>query len=296
MKKILLLLLSFVLVACSSSSALNVALLKGPTAMGVVHTDLAKSMDLLASPDEMVGKITSKEADVAALPINMASILYNKTGGQIRLLAVNTIGNLFLLGDELEDLNQLEGKKILSAGENASPMYVLNFLLKDLDVDVSYLPSHGDVVAAASEGQADYYVLPEPFVSLFKDKVGETWILDLAEVYKEKTSYPLVMGVVVTTQDKLEEKKKDIEGFLDDYRASVIKVLNEPEASAKLIAEYGIIENADLAQSAIAGSGLAFESPREMKEAIVAYFELLMAENPQSLGGELPGEDFYGDY
>lgn len=296
MKKLLLLLLSLVLLACSSASPLNVAVLKGPSAMGIVHTDLAESMDLLASPDEMVGKITSKEADVAALPLNMAAVLYNKTGGEIRLLAVNTIGNLFLLGDELEDLSQLEGKKILSAGENATPMYVLNLLLKDLDVDVSYLPSHADVVAAASEAQADYYVLPEPFVSLFKNKVGETWSLDLAQVYEEKTSYPLTMGVIVTTQSKLDEKKKDIEKFLDNYRASVARVLSEPEASAELIADYGIIENAALAKAAIAGSGLAFESPREMKEAIEAYFELLMAENPQSIGGELPGEDFYGDY
>lgn len=297
MKRLILLTLAILmLVSCSPAGPLNVAVLKGPSGMGVVHTEFEGNLDILASPDEIIGKITSGEADVAVLPLNMASILYNKTEGQIRLLAVNTIGNLFMMGEPLDNISQLEGKKILSAGENASPMYVLELLLDGMDVQVEYLPSHADVVAAASEELADYYVVPEPFATVFKNKVGGEVALDLAASYEEKTGHPLTMGALVTTQEKLDEKKKAIEGFMVDYEASVKKVLAEPEISAQLIEEMGIVDQAALAQAAIPGAGLAFESPNDLKEAIGVYFELLMDKNPKSLGGEYPGEDFYSNY
>lgn len=296
MKGFLLVLLALVLVSCGASEELSVSALKGPSSMGMVETKAAETMQLLNSPDEVIGKITSGEADVAMLPLNMASILYHKTEGKIRLLGINTLGNLNMMGEALEDISQLEGKRILSAGQNASPMYVLELLLRDIDVQVEYLPTHSDVVAAASENKADYYVLPEPFVSLFKNKVGGEVALDLAKLYEEKTGYPLTMGAIVTTEEKLKEKEKEIRAFLVDYKESVEKVLADPERASELIESYGIIEKAALARQAIPGAGLVFESPKNSRGAIDAYFDLLMQNNPKALGGAVPGEDFYADF
>ena len=296
MRRFLIVLLALLLVSCAAPQELIVGALKGPSSMGMVETEAAKTMQLLNSPDEIIGKITSGEADVAMLPLNMASILYNKTQGEIRLLAINTIGNLYMMGEALEDVAQLKGKRILSAGQNASPMYVLELLLKDVDVQIEYLPTHSDVVAAASENKADYYVLPEPFVTLFKSKVGGEVALDLAELYEEKTGFPLTMGAVVTTEEKLKTKGKEIRAFLKDYKESVGKVLADPQGASELIEKFGIIEKADLARQSISGAGLVFESPKDLSGAIQAYFELLMENNPKALGGSLPGEDFYADF
>lgn len=296
MKGFLLVLLALALVSCGTSEELSVSALKGPSSMGMVETKAAETMQLLNSPDEIIGKITSGEADVAMLPLNMASILYHKTEGKIRLLGINTLGNLYMMGEALEDVSQLEGKRILSAGQNASPMYVLELLLKDIDVQIEYLPTHSDVVAAASENKADYYVLPEPFVSLFKNKVGGEVALDLAKLYEEKTGYALTMGAIVTREEKLKEKEKQIRAFLLDYKESVEKVLSDPQRASELIESYGIIEKAALARQAIPGSGLVFESPKNSRGAIDAYFDLLMQSNPKALGGALPGEDFYADF
>jgi NitT/TauT family transport system substrate-binding protein len=296
MRRFLIILLALLLISCAAPQELIVGALKGPSSMGMVETEAAKTMQLLNSPDEIIGKITSGEADVAMLPLNMASILYNKTQGEIRLLAINTIGNLYMMGEALEDVAQLKGKRILSAGQNASPMYVLELLLKDVDVQIEYLPTHSDVVAAASENKADYYVLPEPFVTLFKSKVGGEVALDLAELYEEKTGFPLTMGAVVTTEEKLKTKGKEIRAFLKDYKESVGKVLADPQGASELIEKFGIIEKADLARQSISGAGLVFESPKDLSGAIQAYFELLMENNPKALGGSLPGEDFYADF
>lgn len=295
MKKIIILLLVLVfLVSCSSPAELHVSALKGPTSMGLVETKVAETMDILGSPDEIVGKVTSGEADVAMVPMNMASILYNKLEGKIRLLAVTTEGNLYLMGEPINSMDELEGKTIISAGQGATPMYVLELLTEGIDVSIEYLPNHSDVAAAASENKADYYVLPEPFVTVYKSKVENPQLAyDLAKAYKEKTGHSLTMGAVITTQEKLDEKKKEIHAFLEDYQASVEKVLADPAAAAQLVEKYGILEKAALAEKAIPGAGIVYRSPAESKEAIEAFFALLMEKNPKALGGKLPGDDFY---
>lgn len=296
MKKFLIVLCLLLLLSCSKSQELSLAGLKGPTSMGLVYTRAAEDMQLLSSPDEMVGKITSGEVDLAMLPLNMAGLLYNKTQGEIRLLAINTLGNLYLCGEPLEDIAHLEGKSILSAGQNATPMYLLELLLEGMDTRVDYLPSHGDVVAAASENRADYYLLPEPFVSIYISKLGGGVAMDLAEVYKERTGQPLTMGALVTTRAALEKKSEEISSFMEDYKKSIERVLRDPDDASQLIEDYGIVDSRELARSSIEGSGLAFYRAPELREAIDTYFKLLMDNNPKALGGEYPGEDFYADF
>lgn len=295
MKKLLVLLLALLLFAsCAAPKELHVAALKGPTSMGLVQTEAAKTMEILGAPDEMIGKVTSGETDVAMVPMNMASILYNKLEGKVRLLAVTTVGNLYLMGEPISSLDELKGKTILSAGQNATPMYVLELLTEGLDVKVDYLPSHSDVAAAASENKADYYVLPEPFVTVYKSKVeGGQVAYDLAKAYEEKTDHALTMGAVITTEEKLSEKKKEIHAFLEDYKASVEKVLADPAAASKLIESYGILEKAALAEKALPGAGIVYKTPAEMRSDVEAFYNLLLEKNPKALGGKLPGDDFY---
>lgn len=285
--------LLLVISSCSSPKELKVSALKGPTSMGLVETKAAKTMDILGSPDEIVGKVTSGEADVAMIPMNMASVLYNKLDGKVRLLALTTIGNLYLMGEPLENVEELRGKTIISAGQGATPMYVMELLTEGLDVNIEYLPSHSDVVAAASEEKGDYYVLPEPFVTLYKNTVGGDVAMDLAQAYKEKTGHELTMGAVITTEAKLSEKKKEIDAFLEDYKASVDKVLADPAAASKLIESYGILEKAALAEKAIPGSGIVYKTPRQSQSDIEVFFNLLLEKNPKAIGGKLPDDDFY---
>lgn len=284
-----------ILAACSKEEDLKLVSLKGPTSMGLVYTKAAKTMDLVSAPDEILGKVTGKEADLAMVPINMAANLYQKMDGQVRLLAVNTVGNLYLLGKEpLNDFEDLEGKTIVSAGQGATPMYILNYLTKGINVKVDYLPTHSDVIASASENRGDYYLLPEPFVSLYLNKIeGGQLAYNLAEAYKEKTGHLLTMGCLITTEDKLKEKGNEIEKFLKEYESSVDKVLNDPKAAAGLIKSYGILEDESLAEKALPSSGIVYLKPQESKEDVEAFLQLLMEENPKAIGGALPEDDFY---
>ena len=82
-----------------------VAALKGPTAMGMVKMmsdDAAKEepafdFSIYASADEITPKLVQGELDIAAVPANLASVLYNNTQGQVQVLAINTLGVLYLV-------------------------------------------------------------------------------------------------------------------------------------------------------------------------------------------------------
>lgn len=282
-------------VGCGQSPEFHLVTLKGPTAMGAVYTKAAQTMTVAAAPEEVLGQVTSGEADVAMVPVNMAALLNRKLEGEVRLLAVTTVGNLYLVGAEpLATMDDLEGKTIISAGQGATPMMLLDALTADLDVTVDYLPTHSDVVAAASEARGDYYLLPEPFVSVYLAKVeGGTVAYDLAAAYRELTGHELTMGALVTTAAKLEEKREAIDCFLDEYRDSVNQVVKDPAAAATRIVELGILEDETLTAKAVPGAGLAYLSAEEAKEDVQAFLAFLMEQNPKAIGGELPGDEFY---
>ena len=84
----------------------NVAALNGPTGIGMVqlmdNMDQSKadedySFTLAGAPDELTGKITSGEVDIAALPTNLAATLYQKTQGKVTLIALNTLGTMYVV-------------------------------------------------------------------------------------------------------------------------------------------------------------------------------------------------------
>ena len=91
-----LLLLAFLLGGCGKKEEMEevrVAALKGPTAMGMVQMMEEDSMPynfaIYASIDEVTPKLVQGEVDIAAVPANIASVLYNNTEGRIQVLAIN---------------------------------------------------------------------------------------------------------------------------------------------------------------------------------------------------------------
>ena len=75
--------------AAAEPVAVRAAALKGPTAMGLVKfmsevdagnlKDEDYSFRIVASADEVAPLISKSEVDIAAVPANLASVLYNKT-------------------------------------------------------------------------------------------------------------------------------------------------------------------------------------------------------------------------
>jgi len=309
MKKLLAILTLAVMlfaVGCAAAPAepVNIAALKGPTGMGISYMmeDTAKyNVELQDAPDVVVGKFVSGEIDIAAVPLNLAAVLYNKTEGNVVLLNLDTLGVLYIVenGETVQSLADLAGKTIYASGEGATPQYVLDYLLAANgltdQVKVEYVGEHTALAAMVASGEAQIALLPEPFVSAVTVKNPAVRIaLDLNNAWEAASGTKLVMGVYIASRTFYNEHPDQVKAFLADYAASVEKVNTSADAAQK-IADLGIVGSAAIAEQAIPRSYIVSITGEEAKTAASAVLNVLFTANPASVGGKLPGDDLYAE-
>ena len=294
----------------------NVMPLKGPTAMGMVklmddadsgNVDTENySFEIAASADEVTPKLIQGETDIAAVPANLASVLYNKTEGQIQVLAVNTLGVLYIVenGDSIHSVSDLAGRTIYASGKGSTPEYALNFILEKngltpgTDVTIEWKSEHSECVSALAQDPEGIAMLPQPFVTTAQAKNPNLKVaLDLTEEWdkvmeNEETKSSLLTGVVVVRKEFAEENPEAVEDFMDRYADSVKYVNDNVEEAAKLVGNYDIVTE-DVAVKAIPECNIVCITGEDMKEQLSGYLAVLKDANPESIGGELPGDDFY---
>ena len=292
----------------------TVAALKGPTAMGMVKmmSDDAASdsplydFSIYASADEITPKLVQGELDIAAVPANLASVLYNNTEGQVQVLAINTLGVLYIVenGDTVQSVEDLRGKTIYASGKGNTPEYALRYLLEgsgidpDADVTIEWKSEHSECVAALAADPAGIAMLPQPFVTTAQAQSENLRVaLDLTEEWDalqadSETPSTLVTGVVVARTAFVEEHPEVVSAFLDRYQESVDYVNSNVEEAAQLVGQYEIV-TAEVAQKALPECNIVFIEGAEMKEKLSGYLSVLFEQNPQSVGGALPDDAFY---
>lgn len=333
MKKFLCLLLAALLVVCTFAACsgnagddttalptestepavkkdVNIAVLKGPTGMGAAKLmEMNENNEALnnynftvaTAPDQITGKLVSKELDIASIPTNAASALYNKTKGNVTLIAINTLGVLYILekGDSVSSVADLKGKTILASGKSSTAEYVLNFILEKnglkvgTDVTVEYAAEHAEAASQAISGKYDIVMLPEPFVtsallqnSDFKVK------LNLTEEWKKVANAELTMGCVAVRTDFLKENPEAVENFLKDYKTSVDFVNSDVEGAAALIEKYDIAKAA-VAKKALPNCNIVLITGEDMKKDASQFLSIIYDFDASAVGGALPEDSFY---
>lgn len=286
----------------------RVGALKGPTAMGMVHMmsdDGVNQYTLAGSADELTPKLIKGELDVACVPANLAAVLYNKTEGQIITLAVNTLGVLYIVengGETVRSMADLKGRTLVAAGKGSTPEFGLRYLLEqngldpDKDVTIDWKSEHAECVAALAAGTADLALLPQPFVTVAQGKLGDGLrvALDLtAEWDALDNGSAMITGVAVARRDLVEQKPELVDRFLEEYAGSVAWVNENPAEAAELIAANGIIESPAVAEKALPYCNIVCLTGQEMFEKLSGYLQVLAEAAPESVGGALPGDDFY---
>lgn len=291
----------------------RIAGLKGPTTMGMVklmsdaeagetHQDYQVTM--YGAADEVVPLLVKGDIDLAAIPANLAANLYNQTEGKVQVAAINTLGVLYVVttGDDVKSVEDLKGKTVYSTGKGTTPEYVLNYILKkngidpEKDLTVEYKSEATEVAAAlqaADEGAIA--VLPQPYVTAAQSQIeGLNVALNLTEEWnKVSTDSDLVTGVLVASTEFIEQNEAAFEEFLKDYQASIEWVNSNTADAAELVAHYGIVAKAPLAQKALPACNITYVDGAEMKTKLSGYLQVLFDQNPKAVGGAMPGDDFY---
>ena len=238
----------------SSSDAVRIGALKGPTAMGMAQLLDEDGYDftIAASPDEIVPMVVQDKLDIAAVPANLAATLYQKTDKDVSVLAVNTLGVLYLVenGDSVKSVEDLKGKTIYASGKGATPEYALNSVLKangidpEKDVTVEFKSEHAEVVSALVQDQTAVGLLPQPFVTTALMKNDKLKVaLDLNKLWEDSMDdgSKLVTGVVIANNEFVQDHADKVNDFMDAYKESVDFVNSDTEAAAQIIGDHDII-------------------------------------------------------
>ena len=294
----------------------NVMALKGPTAMGMVEfmkeadggtvADNNYHFTITAATDEVSAALAQGTTDIAAVPANLASVLYNNTEGGVQVLAINTLGVLYIVesGDTVHSVEDLRGKTIYASGKGNTPEAALNYVLTQngidpsADVTIEWKSEQAECLSALMAEENAIAMLPQPFVTTAQTQNGNLRVaLDMTEEWEKLASESgsdatLITGVVVARKDFVEQNPQLVSVFLSLYEKSVTYANEEVEGAAKLIGEYDIVPEA-VAQKALPECNITFIAGDEMQAKLSAYLQTLMDQNPKAVGGQLPADDFY---
>lgn len=295
----------------STTDSVRIAGLKGPTTMGLVNllpmqedgtANLSYDLQLYGAADEIVPLLTKGELDMAAIPANLAATLYQKTEGAIQVMAVNTLGVLYVVekGDTVQSVADLKGRTILSTGKGTTPEYVLRYILAqngidpDNDVTIEFYSEATEVTAQMAVAGDAIAVLPQPYVtsaSMQDDTLRVA--LDLTAEWEKVCDTQLITGVTVVRTAYAEEHPDVVAAFLEDYAASVDAANTDLDGTAALCEEQGVVAKAAIAKAALPECNIVCITGEDMKADVAGYAQVLYDADPASVGGAMPDDGFY---
>lgn len=294
----------------------RLAVLSGPTGIGAAKllTDSDKddtvnhyTYTVSTDNNEVVAGLTAAdgEYDIAMVASNVAANLYNKTQGDVKILALGTQGVLHILegsnGTAIQSMKDLKGKTIYATGQGANPEYILRHLLTengldpDKDVEIVFADAT-EISAKLISGEIETAMLPVPAATaaIAKSQGSVRDAIDLTSAWNDlDNGSQLIMSAVVARADFLAEHPQAVDAFLEEYEDSVTYVKENPEQAGQLVADLGIAPSAAIAQKAIPQCNLVFLSGADMKPAISGYYEVLYSIDPTAVGGKLPDDNIY---
>lgn len=298
---------------------IRVGAMSGPTAMSLVKLmsdaeagQTANTYDfaeLSTDASAFVAPIAKGELDIAAVPSNLAANLYAKTEGNVVVLATVNAGVLYAVENTegeasvkaIESVADLAGRTIYMTGQGAVPEYTVRYLFSengmnlDEDVQVIWCADTTEALAYISEVDQAVGILPQPFATAACAKTD--WVKPVLDLNAEwdalGTGHSIVTGVIVARKDFVESHPNQIATFMEEYQKSVAYTTEDVEGAAALIEQYGIVAKAAIAQKALPNCHLTGDTGSTMKTNLEGFLQVLFEQNPQAVGGAMPGEDFY---
>ncbi len=290
---------------------MKIAGLKGPTTMGMVQlmqkaeASGRYAVEVYGTADEVVPKLVAGEVDAAAIPANLASVLYAKTEGAVQAVAINTLGVLYVVesGNSVQNIEDLRGKTVYATGKGTTPEFVLHYILTQNgltpgeDVRLEYKSESTEVAALLAQEEGAIAVLPQPYVTAVQMQNEALRVaLDLTKEWEAVgDGSPLVTGVLAVRKDFIAQNPEVFAAFLQDYEDSLGWVAQNPADAAALVAKYGIVEKAPVAEKALPACNITYIAGAEMKPMLKGYLQVLYNQQPEAVGGAMPGDDFYYD-
>lgn len=303
--------------AKAEQTTVRVGALKGPTSMGLLflqeearngESEGQYEFSMMTAADELLPLMVKGELDIALLPANVAGVLYRKTNGGITVIDINTLGVLYMVSGDtsIGSVEDLKGKTIYLTGKGTTPDYVLQYVLQENGIAVGnadggctleYKSEATEVAAVLAENPDAIGLLPQPFVTAAcMQNESLAVVLDMNEQWEAvqgSAGSRLVTGVTVVRNEFLKENEAAVKTFLKEHQESAQRINEDAARGAQLAVEAGIVAKEPIALKAIPECNITYMDGSEMKQALSGYLQVLYDQNPEAVGGALPGDDFY---
>ena len=291
----------------------SVTALKGPTGIGMVKlmadNDAGTAandytFNIAGAPEEVAASVIKGEIDIAAVPVNLAATLYNKTEGKYVVCGINTLGVLYMLDttNTINSIEDLRGKKVYATGQGSTPEYILRYVLSknnidpDRDVTLEFVTEHTELVSLMAAGKAEIALLPEPnATTTLMSTAGARRALNMTEEWNKVATdgSKVVQGCIIAKKEFLDNNTEAYKDFIDEYEKSVKYVNESTEEAATVVEKYGIVPKAAVAKNAIPNCNITLIKGEEMKNTLSTFLKVLFDYNLKSVGGKLPDDSFY---
>lgn len=297
--------------ALEPENAPNFMVMSGPTGVGAAKlisdwdngdTTAIASAEIVADNEAVKNALVSGEVDIAAVATNLAATLSNKLDGGIQVLAINTLGVLYILerGETVQSMADLKGKTLYATGQGANPEYILNHLLTQngvdpAEVDIQWMTAQ-EVIAKMATGEEGICMLPVPAATTLMVKCDDIrQALSLSDVWDALGNGALAQGCIVVRTEYAQANPNAVAAFLEAYEASLAYMTDSAnlDAAAELVAQYEITASAGIAKKALPSCNLTFVTGEQMKQTLISFYEVMYAADPASIGGAMPADGFY---
>lgn len=291
----------------NGAPALAVANIAGGFDFSDEKNDVKTNVNVEKDAPAVIAGLTNGTYDMAILPLNVASKLYNAGKLGVKLVSVNIFSVLHVLTKgEYNNLNDMKGKVVYAVGtKDGTPVVTLKNILaangikfadgdEASDSETVYINAVAEarlVMLALKEKEGENFaILGEPVVSQAMANTGAKIAFSVEDEWKK--AHPGVgfvqAGLIVKSAvldnyggyiDALMEKMGENNAYINEHIETVsdeLKLINAtlPKLSAETLARCLI--GADKAS---------------VRRADIEAF--LKALNPADYGGKLPSDDFY---
>lgn len=293
----------------NGAPALAVANIAGGFDYSDEANEVKTGVEVQKEAQAVIAGLTNGTYDMAILPLNVASKLYNAGKLGVKLVSVNIFSVLYVITKgEYNSLDDLKGKVVYSVGIGGTPEVVFKNILtangikyesdetvadKDRKGDTVYFNAVSDaklVMAALKNDEAHFALLGEPVVSQAMANTGAHIAFGLEDEWKK------VHPEVGFVQAGLIVKSTVLEGFggyVDALLAEMGKNAEYLKANAeKAVADLNEIGATlpALGEETLKRCLIGADKASERKADVEAFLSAL---SPADYGGKLPGSDFY---
>ena len=293
----------------SDDTIIRVAALKGATTIGLVNliadaeagkTDLNVEFTMYTQGSDIMAAMAAGTVDIGLVPSNVAAVMNNKVEGGVSVIDINTLGvlNCVSADESISSVADLSGKTVYMTGQGATPEYTVRYLLQENgveDCDLQFKSEPTEIVSIFAQEPDAVAILPQPVVTA---ALSQNEALKIAfplddEWAKVNSDSKIVTGVTVTSNSFLKDHKAAVDAFIAAHKESAEKALSDVDATASLVVAQGIIAKEPLAKKAIPNCSVVCITGPQIRENLSGYLKVLFDQDPKSVGGALPGDDFY---